>query len=140
MDDQLYLKMLDELYRKMPPRKVRTERFRIPVVEVMQHGNKTILMNFKEIAEYLNRDEKILRVFLARELAAPAAPSDGRLVLHSRISEDTLQSAIEYFVKKYVICPICNGPDTKLVVTKKNWYLKCEICGAESSVPPIKQR
>jgi len=138
MDDKQYLKMLDELYKKLPPRKVRTERFKVPRVEVFQHGNKTTLINFRHIAEYLNRQEKILRVFLARELASPAAPSNGKLVFHSKIDADTLQSAIDYFVKKYVICPVCNGPDTKLIITKKNWYLKCEICGAESPVPPIR--
>ncbi len=133
-----YHEMLEELYQKMPPRRIKTERFRVPAVESFIHGNKTVFVNFKEIAEYLNRDTKILRVYLAKELAVPVSPSNGRLVLHGKIDNRTLQSAIEYFVKKYVICPVCEGPDTKLIISKKNWVIKCEICGAESPVLPVK--
>lgn len=138
MSDANYIRMLEELYKKLPSKKSRSGRFKIPRVESFYHGNKTVLINFKEIADYLNREYKTLRVFLAKELASPAAPSDRRLIFHSKIDQATLQSAIEYFIKKYVICPICKGPDTQLVIERKNWYLKCEICGAISSVPPIK--
>ncbi len=138
---EAYIRMLEEAYKILPETGVQkvTSRFRPPPVEIMHHGkNRTIFLNFKEIATYLNRDPDILRKFITRELAAPASPSDGRLVLHTRVDSQTLQNTIEYFIRRYVKCPVCGGYDTKLIKQGRYLILKCEICGAESPVPPIR--
>jgi len=139
--DDAYLKMLDEAYKSLPEEGLRKEvsRFKIPRVRILYHGkNRTIFLNFLDIAEMLNRDPKLLRRFLSRELAAPSSPSGNRLIFHARIDETTLQNTIEYFIRKYVKCPICRGYDTRLLKIDRRLVLKCDICGAESSVPPIK--
>jgi|Deesub1362B_J571_1020462.scaffolds.fasta_scaffold00003_399 translation initiation factor 2 subunit 2 len=138
MSDDKYYDMLEEIYKQIKPKKVDKGRFRVPYPRFFYQGNKTVFINFKEIADYINRDYKIFRTFLAKELASPTSPSNGRLIFHSRIDPQTLQSAIDYFVRKYVICPICGGPDTQLIITKRNWMIKCEICGAESPVLEVK--
>jgi translation initiation factor 2 subunit 2 len=133
--------MLNEAYKKLPETGVKkvASRFKIPQVQMFYQGkSKTIFVNFKEISEYLNRDPNIIRKFLARELATPATPSNGRLILHTHLDPQTLQNAVTFFIKRYVKCPVCEGYDTKLRKKEKALLIKCEICGAESPVPPIK--
>lgn len=136
-----YQRMIEEAYKKIPETgyKQVTTRFNPPTVRIFYQGkNKTVILNFGEIAEYLNRDPNIMRKFLTLELAAPASPSNGRLILHTRVDDITLQNTINYFIRRYVKCPVCGGYDTKLEKIRKNIMLKCEICGAESPAPPIK--
>lgn len=138
---EAYQKMIEEAYTKIPETgyKQVTTRFNPPTVRIFYQGkNKTVILNFGEITEYLNRDPNILRKFLTLELAAPASPSNERLILHTRVDDITLQNTINYFIKRYVKCPVCGGYDTKLEKVRRNLMLKCEICGAESPVPPIK--
>jgi translation initiation factor 2 subunit 2 len=139
--DDAYFKMLEEAYKKIPKEGLRKEvsRFKIPRVRIFYHGkNRTIFLNFLEIAQMLNRDPNLLRRFLSRELASPSSPSGNRLIFHARIDETTLQNTIEYFIRKYVKCPICGGYDTRLLKVDRHLVIKCDICGAESPVPPIK--
>ena len=136
-----YIKMLNEAYSKIPETGVReiAGRFRTPHVKIFYQGkSKTIFVNFKDIASHLNRDPDILRKFLARELATPATPSNERLILHTHVDPQTLQNTVEFFIKRYVKCPVCSGYDTRLMKKGKALIIKCEICGAESPVPPIK--
>ena len=139
--EEAYNKMLEEAYQKIPETGVRRveSRFRPPRANVFYHGkNRTVIVNFGEIAEYLNRDPNILRKFLTKELAAPSAPSGDRLIFLAKIDEQAIQSLLDYFIKRYVRCPVCGGYDTRLIRSNKHLTLKCDVCGAESPVPPIK--
>lgn len=138
---EAYMKMLEEAYKIIPETgyKQAETRFNPPPVKITYLGkNKTVFLNFKEVAEYLNRDPNLLRKFLSLELAAPSSPSDGRLILHTRVDTQTIQNTVNYFIKRYVRCPVCGGYDTSLRKVGKTLVMKCEICGAESPTPPIK--
>lgn len=138
-----YEGMLEEAYKELSTKavnvKLATERFKIPQVKVQYQGkSKTLLLNFKEICDYINRDRDIVKKFIAKELGVPAAPSGDRLLLDSHIDVQTLQNTLDYFVKKYVKCPVCGGYDTRLMKKEKYYEIKCDICGAVSPAPPIK--
>ena len=133
-----YERLLERAYQKLPKRGTRAERFQIPKAQVMIIGDKTIIRNFKEIADILNRDVKILQKWYAKELAIPVQYDEksGQLILVGRFSSQVIQTLLERFVKQYVICPTCGGPDTELIrVDRKVWILKCHVCGAETPVP-----
>ncbi|MHA1988975.1 MAG: translation initiation factor IF-2 subunit beta, partial [Promethearchaeota archaeon] len=52
--------------------------------------------------------------------------------------KDIIQKKIESYVKEYVLCKECGKPDTKLIKEGRITFLKCEACGAKSSVKSIK--
>ena len=138
MSSEKYLAMLNELFEKLPKKpEERKSRFYIPRPEVYFEGRKTVIVNFKKIVTSMNRDVKILSSYLGKELAAPVLYDDPRLIIQARVDSDSLSSALTLFVKKYVLCPACKGPDTKLVKRRRLIILKCEICGAETVVPPV---
>ncbi len=70
--DYSYEELLERAYAKLPAKTGSAKGFQAPKAEVMFVGGKTILLNFKQIVEVLNRDERILQKYLVKELGAPA--------------------------------------------------------------------
>lgn len=133
-----YLRMLDDLFKNLPKKpSISKSRFSVVEPELVFEGKRTIILNFKKIVSNMNRDVKTLSSYLGKELAAPVIYEEPRLIIQARIDLDSLSSALRRFVKKYIICPACGGPDTQLIKKKRLLTLKCEICGAETVVEPI---
>jgi translation initiation factor 2 subunit 2 len=136
--DYSYEELLERAYAKLPTKPVTKEAFETPKAETMYVGNKTLILNFKQIADYLNRDPKILQRFFVKELGVPVYMNEsGQLILQGRFSAHVINRLLEIFVKKYVICPTCGSRFTKLIKVGKVFILKCEACGAETTVEAI---
>ncbi|MDT7865216.1 MAG: translation initiation factor IF-2 subunit beta, partial [Thermoproteota archaeon] len=96
--------------------------------------NRTIITNFKEISEKLNRDKQQLASFFFKEFAVNGMIEDDTLILFGKFSFEKVNMSLKYYIKKYVLCPICNSNDTMLEKERKNLFLKCLACGAISSI------
>ena len=138
MVSEEYLKMLDRVYSKLPKKTLEYKRFELPEPLCTVAGSKTVLHNFKEICDRLNRDPKHVMKFLTRELATLGVAEGSRAVFQGRFSEDTFKRLIQRYVKDFVVCPVCKRPDTRIVKEKKFTFLICEACGAKSSIPHLK--
>ncbi|RLF03376.1 MAG: translation initiation factor IF-2 subunit beta [Thermoprotei archaeon] len=131
--------LLERAYSMLPKKafEKRRERFVIPKADVIVSGKRTFITNFKQICETINRDPKVLLKFLLKELGSPGEVADQAAMIQGEFPSKTIITLINRFVKSYVICPVCNSPDTMLVKEKKIMYLKCMACGATSPVRPI---
>jgi len=134
-----YEELLERAYSKLPARREYRSRFEIPFPRAEIVGKQTIIHNFKEILEALDRPPKHVLKFLFRELAVPGVFTGDRLILQGRITSQSIFKAINRYVNYYKICPICKGPDTKLVKDKetRTYFIVCEICGAKSPTKSI---
>lgn len=130
-----YGEMLERALSQVRGRVKRVERFEIPVAHSFVVGSRTIVTNFKDICERINRKPGELAKFLFKELASGGGIEGHRLILIGKFKEGQINSALTYYVNKYVICPVCKAPDTKLLRKKKALMLKCLACGAISPVP-----
>ncbi|HEX69307.1 MAG TPA: translation initiation factor IF-2 subunit beta [Candidatus Bathyarchaeota archaeon] len=135
--DEKYEELLERAYSQLPPTIFESKRFEIPRVRSTIFGMRTIVHNFKEIAETLNRPPQHLLKFLAKEMATAGVIDDERAIFQGKFENETLQHLVERYTKEYVICPICKRPDTKIVKEKRLWFLVCEACGAKSSIRPV---
>ena len=113
------------------------ERFELPKVKGHLEGNKTIISNFLQIVDSLNREQSHMLKFLQRELATPALIKGPRLILGRKLSASQINLKIKLYADTFVICPACKKPDTKLVKEGKVLFLKCMACGAKH---PIKTK
>ena len=130
-----YEKMLDGLYAGLPAETKRHERFEMPQAESFIQGNKTFVKNFGFILKVINRDRKHLFKFLAKETATSAAIDDsGRLVLNGKFGREQVNKLVSDYINLFVLCPECKKPDTKVIEKQGVRMLKCEACGAISSV------
>jgi len=130
-----YEKMLDRLYESLPERTKKHERFEMPKAESFIQGNKTLVKNFSGILKTINRSEKHILKFFAKETATAANIDDaGRLVLNGKFQEGQVNKLFESYIKQFVLCPECSRPDTKVMEKQGVKMLKCEACGALSAV------
>ncbi|MFH1210971.1 MAG: translation initiation factor IF-2 subunit beta [archaeon] len=132
-------KQLLERARKNLPEKTNqsSERFEMPKVKGHVEGNKTVIINFSQIASTLNREQEHLLKFLQRELATPAQVDGPRLIFGRKLPSSLINSKIETYAKNFVLCKVCGKPDTKIIKEGDFKFLKCAACGAKN---PIKGR
>ena len=131
---QPYREMLDRAYEELPQHIESYERFTVPRPDVRQVGRRTVIMNLKEIADELRRDPEHLLKFLSGEMATLATFDGTRAVFQGRFRYDTVRNLLEIYTEKYVVCPVCKRPDTRIVRERRFWFLQCEACGARSSI------
>jgi len=130
-----YDKMLERLYAGLPESTKKHERFEMPQTDSFMQGTKTIVRNFSAILKAINRDGKHMFKFIAKETATSAAIDDNnRLVLSGKFDKGQVNSLVESYINQFVLCPECKRPDTKVMEKQGVRLLKCEACGAISSV------
>ena len=129
-----YLKLLEKAIENSPKRSKKGKRFEVPIADIERAGNKTILLNFLEIAEKFNRDPKHFLKFLSKEMATRSAHVGNRAIFQGKFPLNTVKRLIEIYATKYLICPICKSPDTKIIKEGDFHFLICEACGAKSSI------
>lgn len=132
-----YKKALENVYKNLPESILKKERFELPEAKIMIQGNKTIISNFTNIADQLQREPQHLLKFLLRELATPGNIDGPRLILGRKISANLINQKIGEYAKIFVLCPDCKKPDTKLIREDKVLLIKCMACGAKH---PIKSK
>jgi translation initiation factor 2 subunit 2 len=130
-----YLKILDEVFSALP-KSVKGAGDRVIVLnpEILHESRRTIVTNFRDLADKLNRDPSHIAKFIARESGRPSSIEGERLIIQGRLSLEELRKLLELYVREFVKCPICGGLDTKIVSERRLRFLVCEICGAKNPV------
>ena len=129
-----YKSMLDRAYKNLPEVLVEQDRFQVPRAIVSRQGRRSVIQNFKEIAERLQRPPEHLLKFLLRETATRGNFDGDKVVFQGRFNADSIRNLVEIYTNKYVICPVCGRPDTHVIRDKRLSFLQCDACGARSSI------
>ncbi|KYC48839.1 MAG: Translation initiation factor 2 subunit beta [Candidatus Methanofastidiosum methylothiophilum] len=126
-DYESLLKRAEEL---LPINVFETNRFEIPRADSFIMGNRTIVKNFREIAQVLNRDVEPFLKYILRELATAGNMSGQEAIFQGKFSSSVISEKIEKYAKESVICTECNRPDTRIIREDRITFLQCEACGA----------
>lgn len=126
--------MLEKGKKELPEVKSTGERFNIPNVMGHIQGNRTIISNFFQIADTIGRNPEHLLKYILKELAAPGELTKNELIIGTKINASRINEKIQEYVNKFVICPECKRPDTKLVKEGDVIFIKCSACGARKPV------
>ncbi len=129
-----YEALLKRARSQLPETVSKRERLEIPKLQYAVVGTRTIIHNFNEIAEVLNRDPQHLLKFLTGELATAALMQESRVIFQGKFPRETLERLLQRYMETFVTCPVCKRPDTKIVKEKRLSFLVCMACGAKSSV------
>jgi len=132
-----YEELLKRARSQIPETTLKRERLELPRLAHSVVGMRTIIHNFKEIADTLNRDPQHLLKFLTREMATAATLQDSRAIFQGKFSRETFQRLLQRYMERFVICPVCKRPDTKIVKEKRLSFLVCQACGAKSPVQQL---
>jgi len=132
-----YKELLKRARSQLPLEILEHERFEIPRPRNFVTGMRTILANFKEICEALNREPHHVLKFLSGEMATAATVQGTRAIFQGKFGNDTFERLIRRYTNEFVMCPVCKRPDTKIVKERRFFFLICEACGAKSSIRPV---
>jgi len=132
-----YEELLKRARSQLPEVGVKRERLEIPRLHYARIGMRTVIYNFKEVADALNREPQHMLKFLTGEMATAATVQGSRVIFQGKFSEDTFGRLIQRYLESYVVCPVCKRPDTKIVKEKRLSFLVCQACGAKSSIKQL---
>jgi len=132
-----YDELLKRACDQMPEVQAKKERLELPRIMIQTVGMRTIISNFKEISDSLDRDPQHLLKFLTREMATAATFHDSRAIFQGKFRTDSFERLLQRYLDGYVICPVCKRPDTKIVKEKRLAFLVCNACGAKSSIKQL---
>ena len=134
MSDKKYYHLLDKALSQLPPKIQRRERFELPKPSSSISGNRTILHNFSELCNRINRDQTHFLKYLVGELATSGSIDGGQAIFQGNFDYRVFQTLLDRYAKEYVFCTICHQPDTNIVKKGRFMHLVCEACGASSSL------
>lgn len=134
MDLSSYEDLLDRALSQVPFKVSKSSRYEVPRVKTSIIGSKTVIHNFKQIYETLNRDMGHVLHFMLRELATAGAVEEARLTLQGKFPDNVLNQLIERYMARYVICPVCKKPDTFMRKEGRFLFMVCGACGARASL------
>ena len=129
-----YEDLLKDAKKKLPKLTEKKERFDIPKIKGHIQGNKTVLSNFTQIAQYLGRKPEHVLKFVLKELATPGEIKKTGTIIGSKVPAGRINEKIRAYAEKYIICRECRKPDTKLEKEGNVIYIKCMACGARKPV------
>ncbi|XP_013397528.1 eukaryotic translation initiation factor 5 [Lingula anatina] len=116
----------DQFYRYKMPRL-------IAKVEGKGNGIKTVIANMPEVAKALGRPPTYPTKFFGCELGAQTQfdLKNERFIVNGAHDSAKLQDLLDGFIKKFVLCPECENPETLLSISQKRQQIgqRCSACG-----------
>lgn len=110
-------------------------RYKMPrlLVKVEGKGNgiKTVISNMLEISKALNRPATYATKYFGCELGAQTQfdLKNERYIINGEHDSEKLQELLYGFIKKFVLCPKCENPETFFIVKKQKISQSCKTCG-----------
>ena len=132
-----YKELLERAQSQLPSDISEHKRFEVPHPRSFINGMRTILANFKDICDALNREPRHVLKFFSGEMATAATMQRNRAIFQGKFGYDTFDRLIQRYIKEFVVCPVCTRPDTKIVKDRRFLFLVCEACGARSSISTL---
>lgn len=132
-----YMEMLKRARSQLPSEILEHKRFEVPKPHSYVAGMRTVLANFKEICDALNREPRHVLKFLSGEMATAATMQGTRAIFQGKFGYDTFERLIQRYVNEFVMCAVCKRPDTKIVKERRLLFLVCEACGAKAPIRPV---
>ncbi len=137
MDD--YDSLLDRARSQVPEDafKKSGERFKVPDVQLVVQGNRSIWQNFQETINILNRPGKEVLKFVAGQLGTAGSMEGSNALFNGKFNVEQVGEVLNRYIEAYVICPVCTRPDTEIQKEGNAYYLTCSACGARTSIRPV---
>ncbi len=134
MADFDYESLLDRARDNIPTDISERSRWSLPEPDVMIEGSQTIVRNFADMVDLMDRDANHVFQFLQNELGTSGSREQTRILLKGRIPPRRIKEKIVAYVKTYILCHQCNAPDTRFIKEDRTTLLKCQACGGTRPV------
>ncbi|KAJ1733145.1 eukaryotic translation initiation factor 5 [Coemansia biformis] len=105
-------------------------------VEGKGNGIKTVLPNIVDVAKALSRPPTYPTKYFGNELGAQTKVEgkDEKFIVNGAHDSERLQSLLDGFIERFVLCGSCKNPETDLIIKDQIIIRKCGACGSNSDV------
>ncbi|XP_063993985.1 eukaryotic translation initiation factor 5 [Diachasmimorpha longicaudata] len=112
-------------------------RYKMPRIQAKVEGKgngiKTVIVNMVDVAKAIGRPATYPTKFFGCELGAQTLFDfkNERFIVNGSHEATKLQDLLDGFIRKYVLCPACDNPETELLVSAKKGTISqgCKACG-----------
>lgn len=102
-------------------------------VEGKGNGIKTVIVNMVDVARAIGRPATYPTKYFGCELGAQTQfdYKNERFIVNGSHDANKLQDLLDGFIRRYVLCPECDNPETELLVSSKKGTISqgCKACG-----------
>lgn len=102
-------------------------------VEGKGNGIKTVIVNMIDVAKAIGRPATYPTKYFGCELGAQTQFDfkNDRFIVNGSHDATKLQDLLDGFIRKFVLCPECDNPETTLTVSQKKATINqaCKACG-----------
>lgn len=112
-------------------------RYKMPRIQAKVEGKgngiKTVIVNMVEVAKAIGRPATYPTKYFGCELGAQTQFDfkNERFIVNGSHDATKLQDLLDGFIRRYVLCPACDNPETELMVNSKKGTISqgCKACG-----------
>ncbi|XP_046421077.1 eukaryotic translation initiation factor 5 [Neodiprion pinetum] len=112
-------------------------RYKMPRIQAKVEGKgngiKTVIVNMIEVAKAIGRPPTYPTKYFGCELGAQTQFDfkNERFIVNGSHDATKLQDLLDGFIRKYVLCPACDNPETELLISAKKGTISqgCKACG-----------
>ncbi|XP_057328013.1 eukaryotic translation initiation factor 5 [Microplitis mediator] len=112
-------------------------RYKMPRIQAKVEGKgngiKTVIVNMIDVAKAIGRPATYPTKYFGCELGAQTQFDfkNERFIVNGSHEAAKLQDLLDGFIRKYVLCPACDNPETELIVSAKKGTISqgCKACG-----------
>lgn len=112
-------------------------RYKMPRIQAKVEGKgngiKTVIVNMVDVAKAIGRPATYPTKYFGCELGAQTQFDfkNERFIVNGAHDATKLQDLLDGFIRKYVLCPACDNPETELMVSAKKGTISqgCKACG-----------
>lgn len=100
-------------------------RYKMPRIQAKVEGKgngiKTVIVNMVEVAKAIGRPATYPTKYFGCELGAQTQFDfkNERFIVNGSHDASKLQDLLDGFIRKYVLCPACDNPETDLTISAK---------------------
>ena len=132
-----YTELIERGLSQLPPEIKTQKKFEVPKFETSVEAGRTIIVNWKDIVSKITLDQKLLLRFLEHRLGTVGWITGNKAYFQGKFQRIRLNKHLDFFIREYIICDVCNRPDTELKKEKGQLIKKCNACGAWRVVEKI---
>lgn len=117
-------------------------RYKMDAIQTKSEGRgnglKTVLININQIAKQINVDASLLIQYIKANIGAQCSTKQERIILTGTHSTQDVQDTIFEFINDFILCKICQNPETSIKKRSNKLKQKCFACGGVSTIKQCK--
>ena len=112
----------------------------IPPKILIEGTKKTVIMNFRDLCERMNRILDHVCKFILYELSTTGSLTNNNnsLKIKGKYKSNVIETIIKKYIKEFLLCNQCKSPKTIIIKENRLNYIECRNCNSKYTIKSLK--